>query len=353
MSSNSSPDVTENLVSENRNIQVDQELELRKDIRKTRKESFQDSPRDESIVFENSFASTTDVRQLNKSYEPSSANKSSLFRKPSEVSDDDEDTEEVEAEPFNEDLRLIKDERDMVIFIQMAPYPLTLEDFIWSEQQTTSKTTMQHCFHTSTTARILLAILDGVEYIHSQDIVHRDLKPSNIFLSLNQGKYQPEGSINVTDCSECRERSKIEDHVFVTPHIGDFGLIAKVNGTQPWTSPCDTTFSPSPLAVLSSVASSRQPGTKFYCAPKSSKARRISPALDVYSIGVIAYEMLTKFRTRSERLVVLNNLNHRNLDTLVGHRMEAGIRGMLEHDEDKRWSCATVRQWLCDVLKTG
>jgi translation initiation factor 2-alpha kinase 3 len=290
------------------------------------------------------------MSQTNEQSNLSCTLKSSLFRKPSEMSDDEESTEEIEIEHSVTDTQSWGDEKDMMIFIQMAPYPFTLEDFIWSEQQANSDTRVQHCFHWPIAAQILLAILDGVEYIHDQDIVHRDLKPSNIFLSLHQGKYRPEGSVNITSCTQCKVVLKTGDHTFITPHIGDFGLIAKVDGSQ---SPIKTTFSPSPLAVLSSVTSSRQPGTKFYCAPKTEKPQPISPKLDVYSIGVIACEMLIKFGTRSERLVVLNDLNNGKLDALNGHAMEAGVRGMLEHDIEKRWSCAAVRKWIGDILNAG
>jgi translation initiation factor 2-alpha kinase 3 len=282
--------------------------------------------------------------------EQSSAPKNSLFRKPSEMSDDEESIEEIQNQNSVRDIQNWDNEKDMMIFIQMAPYPLTLEDFIWSEQQANSDARLQHCFHWRIAADMLLAILDGVEYIHGQDIVHRDLKPSNIFLSTQRGNYRPEGSVNVTGCTHCNSTSRSDEHIFVTPHIGDFGLIAKVDSSS---SPKKTTFSPSPLAVLSSVASSRQPGTKFYAAPKDEESQRISPKLDVYSLGIIACEMLIKFGTRSERLVVLSDLNNSKLDVLRGHPMETGIRGMLDHDVEKRWSCAAVREWIGEVLSHG
>jgi translation initiation factor 2-alpha kinase 3 len=331
------------------NIQVDNEIELRRDIRKNRRESFLVPASDDSVIFEYSYDSSNDSSKASgkAESEQSSAPRTSLFRKPSEMSDDEETNEEIQNQNSFRDIQSWEDEKDMMIFIQMAPYPMTLEDFIWSEQRANSEARLQHCFHWQITAGMLLAILDGVEYIHGQDIVHRDLKPSNIFLSIQSGKYRPEGSVDVTGCTHCDNTSGTSDHTFVTPHIGDFGLIAKVNGSS---SPKKTTFTPSPLAVLSSVASSRQPGTKFYSAPKNEESYKISPKLDVYSIGIIACEMLIQFGTRSERLVVLNDFNDGKLDALKGSPMETGIKGMLEHDVEKRWSCADVRTWLGDIL---
>ena len=73
---------------------------------------------------------------------------------------------------------------DAILYIKMGLHPLTLEDYIWPDQQNDQQ--IGHCFHTLPAVSILLAILDGVEYIHSQHIVHRDLKPSNVFLSVRR-----------------------------------------------------------------------------------------------------------------------------------------------------------------------
>ncbi|EHK99585.1 putative Eukaryotic translation initiation factor 2-alpha kinase 2 [Glarea lozoyensis 74030] len=251
------------------------------------------------------------------------------------MSDDEESTEEIRNENLNRNMQYWEDEKDMLIFIQMAPYPFTLEDFVWSEQQKESDTKLQH------------SILDGVEYIHGHDIVHRDLKPSNIFLSIHRGHYQPEGSVNITACTHCTPTSSSAEQIFLTPHIGDFGLIAKIESSHPQS---ENTFHPSPIAVLSSVASSRQPGTKFYCAPQSDE---ISPKLDVYSLGVIACELLVRFGTRSERMHVLNDVNAGRLDVLAGCELERGVRGMLEHEKERRWGCGDVRRWVGEVLGGG
>lgn len=266
------------------------------------------------------------------------------------MSDEDEDnTEEIERAAL--DLQAIENEKDWVIFIQMAPYPITLEDYVWSEQQYANSDRLQHCFHIPTTSRILLAILDGVEYIHSHQIVHRDLKPSNIFLSVYTGNSPPEGAIDISSCKDCNN-SSTAPHTFITPHIGDFGLIAKLDNCPPVQEP--EFFRPSPFAVLSSVASSKQPGTKYYRAPdiESKSGQCICPKLDIYSIGVIAYELLVKFCTKSERHVVLDKLSRGGFEELNGHAMGDGIKGMLCPDREARWDCETVRKWLLDISST-
>lgn len=92
---------------------------------------------------------------------------------------------------------------------------------------------------------IFLQILDGVEYAHNKGIVHRDLKPENIMLT----------------------RDKIVK-------ITDFG-IAFALGSHSITNP----------GVLM--------GTLAYLSPEQAKGIDVDQQTDIYSLGVILYELLT------------------------------------------------------------
>jgi translation initiation factor 2-alpha kinase 3 len=102
------------------------------------------------------------------------------------------------------------------------------------------------------------------------------------------------------------------------------------------------------LAVVSSQH--RQAGTKFYCPPILNNDNTICPKLDVYSLGVIAFELCTKFGTKTERAVVLEKLNcgtfPREFDE---HELAEGIKGMLCGRREDRWTCAQVRKWLRNI----
>jgi serine/threonine-protein kinase len=83
----------------------------------------------------------------------------------------------------------------------------------------------------------------GVAALHEQGIVHRDLKPENVLVR--------EG----------------------VARVADFGL-ARGGGTQTLT------------------ASGMIMGTPTYMAPEQAKGVKVSPATDLFSLGVIAYELL-------------------------------------------------------------
>src|ERR1051325_4351928 len=97
-------------------------------------------------------------------------------------------------------------------------------------------------------ARLVELLARTVHYAHGRGIVHRDLKPANILLT-NDG----------------------------TPKIADFGL-AKVLS--------DDSGATRTGAIL---------GTPSYMAPEQAagKSDRIGPAIDIYALGAILYELLT------------------------------------------------------------
>ena len=103
---------------------------------------------------------------------------------------------------------------------------------------------------------------------------------------------------------------------------------------------------PTALAVLSSADG--QPGTRFYY-PVSSGV--ICPKLDVYSLGVIAFELVYQFGTKSERSIVLDRLGKgifpKEFET---HEMADGIIRMLCTTREERWSCSDVRKWLRTII---
>jgi eukaryotic-like serine/threonine-protein kinase len=93
-------------------------------------------------------------------------------------------------------------------------------------------------------AQIITQTLDGIGYAHAQGVVHRDMKSANIMIN-------DDGRIK----------------------INDFG-IARIES-------------------LSTTRAGDTVGTPSYMSPEQFKGKEINATTDLYSIGVIAYELLT------------------------------------------------------------
>ena len=55
---------------------------------------------------------------------------------------------------------------------------------------------LSHCFHIEPSIAIVLAMLDGIEYLHSEGIVHRDIKPGNIFIGKRDSPRSTRGTVD-------------------------------------------------------------------------------------------------------------------------------------------------------------
>lgn len=216
----------------------------------------------------------------------------------------------------------------------MSLHPLTLAEFLLPAE---SEDKPCHCFHTGTSLRLLLAILDGVEYLHKEGVVHRDLKPTNIFLTLHEKDYH--GCVDLGSCKECSESSS-KNARYVQARIGDFGLVTSIA--------C-------PDAVLP-AGSGKAVGTEFYRPPLHFGLP--TEKLDVFSLGVIAFELLYSFGTKMERHEILKDLKQAkfpdNFDSIIGLKardVRDCLSNMLSAAEDERIQCKEVRERILAVLE--
>ena len=113
---------------------------------------------------------------------------------------------------------------------------------------------MAGCFHWERAKPVLLQVCRALEAAHNKGIIHRDMKPENIFLMEREGQ---------------------RDFV----KILDFG-IAKVG--------LDHDQEGSRLTRTGMVF-----GTPHYMSPEQALGKKPDNRVDVYSVGVIMYEMLT------------------------------------------------------------
>lgn len=156
--------------------------------------------------------------------------------------------------------------------------------------------------------RLFRQILEALSYIHSQGIIHRDLKPANIFI---------DDSRNIK--------------------IGDFGLAKNVQRT------IDINKIDSASVVGSMDNLTSMIGTAMYVAVEVMNGKgNYDAKIDMYSLGIIFFEMINPFETTMERVNILKDLRlpaikfPKEFDTNKFKIETKIIRLLLDHDPTKR-----------------
>jgi eukaryotic-like serine/threonine-protein kinase len=148
---------------------------------------------------------------------------------------------------------------------------------------------------------------------HGYDVIHRDIKPHNIVLA-------PDGTVKVMD----------------------FGIARAGNTTMTQTG-----------SVL---------GTAHYVSPEQAQGRALGPASDLYSLGIVLYELTTgrlPFDADTPVAVALKQVNEepvppRQLNPEIPRSLEAVIMRALQKDPSARYSSAEeMRADLKRVLGGG
>ncbi len=151
--------------------------------------------------------------------------------------------------------------------------------------------------------RIMRDLADAIAYAHQHGVVHRDIKPDNVVLT---GRHTM---------------------------LMDFGVAkAALEATQ---GAINTT---SGMAV----------GTPTYMSPEQAAGDDVDHRADLYSLGIVAYEMLAgypPFTSLSAQAVLAAHVNDAvtTVSTLrpdVPPLLESAVMRCLEKDPDKRWQSA-------------
>ncbi|KAI9224728.1 kinase-like domain-containing protein [Blastocladiella britannica] len=154
-------------------------------------------------------------------------------------------------------------------------------------------------------SRILYQVLSGLHHLHALKIVHRDLKPHNILLVRNRRQvWNPAGArVLISDFGLCK-KLELDQSSFgntATHNGGTFGWRAPELLTHP-TAP--TTFSShssidKPSSTTSPNSASATASDMVSAVPNGSSTsssvprRRLTRALDVFSLGCLFYYVLT------------------------------------------------------------
>ena len=169
----------------------------------------------------------------------------------------------------------------------------------------------QGIINPATTARYSIQICKALEVAHKNNLIHRDIKPQNIIVTAD-------GTVKITDFGIAK--SLIEDNTKT-------------------------------LNIL---------GTSYYISPEQAQGKILSYSTDLYSLGIVIYEMLTAyvpFRGENSIDISLKHINEKPLRPSVfvpevPERMEKIVLKCLQKDPSKRYeSAADLKSDLISFLK--
>nr|XP_034334477.1 eukaryotic translation initiation factor 2-alpha kinase 3-like isoform X4 [Crassostrea gigas] len=155
---------------------------------------------------------------------------------------------------------------------------------------------------------LFLDIVSGLKYMHSKGIMHRDLKPSNILLDIDN-------------------RAK----------IGDFGFARK----------CKL----SPAGKTSENEFSQNVGTCLYVAPEVRDSNIYDKNADIYSLGMILFEMYHKMGSGMERIKIMEKLRNQEFSDLKNIpakfiNVRCLVKSLLSHDPTLRKTLKRIKKLM-------
>jgi serine/threonine-protein kinase len=152
---------------------------------------------------------------------------------------------------------------------------------------------------------ILVQITEGLAALHAVEVVHRDLKPANVLLTGGGGATPV---VKISDfgislqASHAGPKPDAEDEAeAVTRDLGTPNTQPVSLPTVPIVAPAARPANGGREALPSLTRTGQLPGTPAYIAPELVNGRdHVTPAADVFSLGVIACEMLARTRPFDE-----------------------------------------------------
>jgi serine/threonine protein kinase len=156
------------------------------------------------------------------------------------------------------------------------------------------KDAIEQCpYNLEAAARLIDQITSALELAHRNKVIHRDIKPANILMDEDSNAY-----------------------------LADFGIAKVIGDLQGDMTRPDTVI-----------------GSLDYISPEQARSEDVTPCTDIYSLGVVLYEMLAgahPFPASSSVERLYKHLNERLPDIPVGNGQAADINAVIQRATAKK-----------------